>query len=99
MPETVIETPAEIILRKLSEERREELAKLLAEEKAEYRRLQEEMALLQSGMFYYFIYFLKPVYVKYLVLIQCFLTETISPKNMLIKDGPIVNLLVILNDV
>lgn len=47
-----IETPAEIILRKLCNERREELRKLLAEEKAEYQRLQEEMALLQSGNVY-----------------------------------------------
>lgn len=47
--EMVIETPAEIILRKLSNERREELRRLLAEEKAEYLKLQEEMALLQSG--------------------------------------------------
>lgn len=48
--EMVMETPAEIILRKLSSERREELRRLLAEEKAEYHKLQEEMALLQSGI-------------------------------------------------
>lgn len=47
--ECAIETPGESILRKLTNERREELKKLLAEEKAEYQKLQEDMALLQSG--------------------------------------------------
>lgn len=47
--EIAIETPAEIILKKLCSERREELKKLLAEEKLEYQKLQEEMILLQSG--------------------------------------------------
>lgn len=44
-----IETPAESILRRLLSERQTELNKLLAEEKAEYLKLQEELALLQSG--------------------------------------------------
>lgn len=47
--ESGIETPAECILRKLTSEWKEELRKMLAEEKAEYQKLQEEMALLQSG--------------------------------------------------
>lgn len=51
--ESVIETPAESILRKLTNERMTELKKLIAEEKAEYLKLQEEMVLLQSG--YYLI--------------------------------------------
>lgn len=46
-----IETPTENILKKLQAERLVELKKLLAEEKAEYLKLQEDMALLQSGMF------------------------------------------------
>lgn len=44
-----IETPAESILRKLTAARQAELKKLLAEEKAEYLKLQEDMVLLQSG--------------------------------------------------
>lgn len=46
-----IETPIENILKKLQTERLAELKKLLAEEKAEYQKLQEDMMLLQSGMF------------------------------------------------
>lgn len=49
-PEAAIETPAENILRKLKAERLIELQKLIQEEKAEYYKLQEDMALLQSGM-------------------------------------------------
>lgn len=48
--EMVMETPAESILRKLINERRVELKKLIAEEKQEYAKLQEDMALLQSGI-------------------------------------------------
>ncbi|RZC32778.1 hypothetical protein BDFB_007554, partial [Asbolus verrucosus] len=47
--EVAIETPAEIILRKLLNERKAELKKLLAEEKAEYLKLQKDMTMLQSG--------------------------------------------------
>lgn len=45
-----IETPTENILKKLQAERLIELKKLLAEEKTEYQKLQEDMALLQSGI-------------------------------------------------
>lgn len=48
--DTNIETPIENILKKLQTERLAELKKLLAEEKAEYQKLQEDMILLQSGM-------------------------------------------------
>lgn len=44
-----IETPVENIFKKLQVERLSELKKLLEEEKAEYQKLQEDMALLQSG--------------------------------------------------
>lgn len=44
-----IETPIESILKKLQAERLTELRKLLAEEKAEYQKLQDDMSLLQSG--------------------------------------------------
>ncbi|XP_044265869.1 bromodomain-containing protein 8 [Tribolium madens] len=47
--EVTIETPAEVILRKLLAERKAELKRLLAEEKAEYQKLQRDKALLQSG--------------------------------------------------
>lgn len=47
--ETVLETPLESILRKLTKDRLAELDKLLAEERAEYLRLQEDMKLLDSG--------------------------------------------------
>ncbi|EFA07156.1 hypothetical protein TcasGA2_TC010150 [Tribolium castaneum] len=47
--EVTIETPAEVILRKLLAERQAELKRLLAEEKAEYQKLQRDKALLQSG--------------------------------------------------
>ncbi|XP_018333666.1 bromodomain-containing protein 8 [Agrilus planipennis] len=47
--ETTVETPTESILRKLTKERLIELDKLLAEEKSEYKKLQEDMVLLQSG--------------------------------------------------
>ncbi|KAK9892200.1 hypothetical protein WA026_019005 [Henosepilachna vigintioctopunctata] len=46
-----IETPAESILRQLKSERIAELKKLLAEEKAEYLKLQENMCVLSSGKF------------------------------------------------
>ncbi|XP_044744714.1 bromodomain-containing protein 8 isoform X1 [Coccinella septempunctata] len=46
-----IETPAECILRQLKTERIAELRKLLAEEKAEYLKLQENMTVLSSGKF------------------------------------------------
>lgn len=45
-----IETPAEHILKRLLAERQVELKTLLAEEKAEYQKLQEDMIRLQSGM-------------------------------------------------
>lgn len=48
--ESGIETPVEHILKKLQTERLTELKKLLAEEKAEYQKLQDEMAVLQSGL-------------------------------------------------
>ncbi|GJQ66506.1 putative bromo domain protein [Trypoxylus dichotomus] len=48
-PEAAIETPTESILRKLKMERLAELKKLIHEERAEYYKLQEDMALLQSG--------------------------------------------------
>lgn len=44
-----VETPAESILRRLIATRQAELKKLLAEEKSEYLKLQEDMVLLQSG--------------------------------------------------
>lgn len=47
--ENIIETPAESILRKLVNERKTELKSLLADEKAEYLKLQADMVLLQSG--------------------------------------------------
>ncbi|KAK4885688.1 hypothetical protein RN001_001959 [Aquatica leii] len=47
--ETVIETPIETILRKLTKDRILELQTFLQEEKTEYLKLQEEMILLQSG--------------------------------------------------
>lgn len=46
-----IETPAESIFRQLKNERIAELRKLLAEERAEYLKLQENMAVLSSGKF------------------------------------------------
>lgn len=47
--EVGIETPAESILRKLTAERKVELKKLMVEERAEFLKLQEDMAMLQSG--------------------------------------------------
>ncbi|KAB0804917.1 hypothetical protein PPYR_01887 [Photinus pyralis] len=47
--EPVIETPIETILRKLTKDRVAEIEKCLAEERAEYLKLQEDMVLLQSG--------------------------------------------------
>lgn len=48
--ESVMETPAESILRRLTNERKLELKKLLSEEKSEYAKLQEDMTVLQSGI-------------------------------------------------
>lgn len=47
--ENIIETPTESILRKLVNERKAELKRMLAEEKAEHLKLQEDMVILQSG--------------------------------------------------
>lgn len=47
--ESVIETPVECVLRRLLSERQNQLKELLAEEKAEYNRLQEDMKQMQSG--------------------------------------------------
>lgn len=44
-----VDTPIENILKKLQTERLAELKKLLADEKSEYEKLQEDMKLLQSG--------------------------------------------------
>lgn len=49
--EVALETPSEIILRKLMAERKAELKRLLAEEKAEYQKLQRDLALLQTGIY------------------------------------------------
>lgn len=47
--EVTMETPAQIIVRKLLNERKAELKALLAEEKQEYLKCEREKALLQSG--------------------------------------------------
>ena len=47
--ESVIETPAECILRRLKNERLSELKKLMEGERLEYMRLQEQMKLIESG--------------------------------------------------
>ncbi|XP_023022816.2 bromodomain containing 8 [Leptinotarsa decemlineata] len=47
--DTPLDISPESILRRLSAERQTELKKVLAEERAEYRKLQEDMAILQSG--------------------------------------------------
>ncbi|KAK5647405.1 hypothetical protein RI129_002297 [Pyrocoelia pectoralis] len=47
--ETIVETPIESILRKLTKDRVAELEKCLSDERAEYLKLQEDMLLLQSG--------------------------------------------------
>ncbi|ENN74658.1 hypothetical protein HUJ04_004789 [Dendroctonus ponderosae] len=47
--ETIMETPVECILRRLLSERQNQLRELLAEEKAEYNRLQDDMKQMQSG--------------------------------------------------
>ncbi|XP_050294718.1 bromodomain-containing protein 8-like [Anthonomus grandis grandis] len=45
----VVETPAECILKRLLAERQRELRAFLAEEKAEYKKLQDDMKILQAG--------------------------------------------------
>lgn len=47
--ETVVETPIETILRRLTKDRITELEQCLIEEKAEYLKLQEDMSLLHNG--------------------------------------------------
>ncbi|KAL1513986.1 hypothetical protein ABEB36_003317 [Hypothenemus hampei] len=47
--ESVVETPGECILRRLLSDREAELKTLLAEERGEYRKLQEDMKILNSG--------------------------------------------------
>ncbi|XP_065168914.1 bromodomain-containing protein 8 [Atheta coriaria] len=44
-----LESPADIILKKLIQERMLEMKKLMEQEKAEYKKLQEEMTLLRNG--------------------------------------------------
>lgn len=47
--ETLVETPAECILKRLIADRQIELRRLLAAEKEEYKKLQDNMKLLQTG--------------------------------------------------
>lgn len=48
-----LESPADIILKKLIQERMLEMKKLMEQEKAEYKKLQEEMTLLRNGKLFY----------------------------------------------
>lgn len=47
--QTTVETPTESILRRLTHERIIELKKLINEERQEYNKIKEEIALIQSG--------------------------------------------------
>lgn len=47
--QATVETPSELILRKLTQERINELKKLIAEERQEYIRLKDEILNIQSG--------------------------------------------------